>query len=329
VADVTASSGYAKRNIQEALSSLQAANVATVKMTNGEQRFAVDRARWSYLLGLEPDALPPYRDWPRLLWTLRRILRWLTQPGLDDLSDYMRASRAADLLDEVRPELNRAGVMMPARQSGPRTWADLEDTIESAIFWLAPFRQAERPATLHIVGDAAGGHRWRLAAGSGRVVATSAEAYKSARAARTAAERLREAPDRFTFRAMPDAGVYRWNIVAENGRILGVSGESFATPQDAERAARDTRGLIAAAAPPVDDPSGAVDRARRHVTPRPDGRWEVRAEGATRAASTHATQADAVRAATRQARNTPSGGEVIVHARDGRVRSSDVGSGTR
>jgi hypothetical protein len=49
-----------------------------------------------------------------------------------------------------------------------------------------------------------------------------------------------------------------------------------------------------------------------------------KAEGATRAASTHATQADAVRSAKRQALNTAGGAEVVVHGRDGRIRSSDV-----
>jgi hypothetical protein len=108
---------------------------------------------------------------------------------------------------------------------------------------------------------------------------------------------------------VPDAGVYRWNIVADNGRILAASTESFATGRDAERAARDARDLVAGAAPPTDVPSKSIDRARRHVTLRPDGRWQVQAEGTTRAASTHATQADAERSAKRQARKTAGRGE--------------------
>jgi len=123
---------------------------------------------------------------------------------------------------------------------------------------------------------------------------------------------------------MPDAGAYRWIIVAENGRILAASTESFATERDAERAARQARDLAAGAEPPSDGQSTSVNRSRRHIMLRPDGRWQVRAEGATRAASTHATQSDAVRSATRHALNTPGGAEVIVHEPDGRIRSSDT-----
>ena len=84
VSEVAASSGYAKRNIQEALTSLAAAGVATLAASGGEQRFAVNRARWAYLLGLEPDEIPMHRDWPTLLEALRRILRWLMRPDLED-----------------------------------------------------------------------------------------------------------------------------------------------------------------------------------------------------------------------------------------------------
>jgi uncharacterized protein YegP (UPF0339 family) len=324
VAEVAVSSGYAKRNIQEALTSLQAAGVAALKTSGGEQRFAVDRARWAYLLRLEPDDVPLYRDWPTLLGALRQILRWLMRPEHEGLSDYLRVSQAADMLDEVRPALNRAGILLPARLGGERSWSDLEDTVEYALLWLAPPRARRTPAVFEIVGDASGGYRWRLTTGAGRIVATSAESYVSTGAARTAVKRMREAPDGLSLKVMPDAGAYRWNVVAENGRLLGSSSESFATPHDAERAARDARDLVAGAAPPSDASSEVVNPARRHVTRRHDGRWQVQAEGASRAASTHATQADAVRSARLQARNAQGGGVVVVHGRDGRIRSSDV-----
>jgi len=324
VAEVATSSGYAKRNIQEALTALRSARVATLASSSGEQRFALDRARWAYLLGLEPDEIPLYRDWPTLLGALRRVLRWLMRPDLEALSDYLRTSQAADLLDEVRPELNRAGVFMPARVGGERSWADLEDTVEYALLWLAPASAKGRPAAFEIVEDVSGGHRWRLTTATGRIVATSAETYASFGAARAAVKRMRSDPARLSLVAMPDAGAYRWNIVAENGRILAASSESFATFPDAERAARDARDLIVGAAPPSDAPSDVVNSARRHVTVRPDGRWQVQSEGTTRAASTHATQEEALRWARQQARNAPGGGEVVLHGRDGRIRSSDV-----
>lgn len=325
VADVAGSSGYSKRNIQEALTALNSAGAVTLTSNGGEQRFAVDRSRWAHLLDLEPHELPVYRDWPTLLGALRRILRWLGQPELEMLSDYLRASQAADLLDLVRPELSRAGVIMPAQLGGERSWTDLEATIEYALFWLAPGSDTSgRPAAFEIIPDASEGYWWRLTTTGGRIVASSAEAYASRAATRAAAERLRGVPQSLSFRVMADVGAYRWNIVAENGRILAASTESFATERDAERAARDARDLVAGAAPPPDERSKSANPGRRHVTLRPDGRWQVQSEGATRAGSTHATQADAVRAAKRQALKTPGGAEVIVHERDGSIRSSDV-----
>jgi hypothetical protein len=138
VADVGRAAGYSKRNTQEALTALHSAGVATLAARHGEQRYGIDRSRWSYLLGLDPDELPIYRDWPTLLGVLRRMLRWLDQHSLATLSDYLQVSAAADLLDETRPELNRAGVVLAARIGGTRSWSDLEDTVKYALFWLTP-----------------------------------------------------------------------------------------------------------------------------------------------------------------------------------------------
>jgi len=324
-ADVARSSGYSKRNIQEALTALLAAGAATLASSGGEQRFGVDRSRWAHLLNLELHELPVYRDWPTLLGTLRLILSWLRTTDLETLSDYLRASKAGDLLDAVRPELARAGVLLPARIGGERSWTDLEATVEYALLSIAPGLVATgRPTAFEVIPDASEGYWWRLTTAAGRIVASSAESYASKRAAHAAAERVRTASQRLSFRVMPDAGAYRWNIVAENGRVLAASTESFAREQDGIRAYRGARELIAGAAPPSDGPLGSVNRARRHVTLRPDGRWQVQAEGATRAASTHATQADAIRSAKRRSLETRGPAEVVVHGRDGRIRSSEV-----
>jgi uncharacterized protein YegP (UPF0339 family) len=323
VADVAASSGYSKRNIQEALTSLTAAGVVTSSALGGEQRFAMDRARWGYLLQIEPERFPIYRDWPSLMSAMRRVMRWLDDPDLNELSPYIRASRAADLLDEIRPQLIRAGALLPARLGGERSWSDLEDTIDVALGQLLPPAADTHAAVFEIV-DEPGGYRWRLTSATGRIVTASAEAYGTHAAARAAVERVRDAIERLSLVPIPDAGVYRWNLVADNGRILAGSMESFATAGDAERAARDARRLIAAAAPGVRSHANRENRLSRHVLPRSDGRWEIKAEGATRSAAVYPTQGAAVDAARSQARKTPNGGVVVVHGRDGRIRSSDV-----
>lgn len=61
----------------------------------------------------------------------------------------------------------------------------------------------------------------------------------------------------------------------------------------------------------------------RHVTPRPDGRWQVIKPGATRASVVTDTQRDAVSRA-RDIVHNAGGGEVRIQGRDGRIRDSDT-----
>ena len=60
-----------------------------------------------------------------------------------------------------------------------------------------------------------------------------------------------------------------------------------------------------------------MSRKGQHVVPAGGG-WSVKKAGAARASSTHSTQAAAVEAATRIAKNQQS--EVYIHGRDGRIR---------
>lgn len=58
-----------------------------------------------------------------------------------------------------------------------------------------------------------------------------------------------------------------------------------------------------------------------HVTPRPDGRWNVLREGGERASSVHATQREAETQGRRTAKED--GVEFLLHGRDGRIRERD------
>lgn len=55
----------------------------------------------------------------------------------------------------------------------------------------------------------------------------------------------------------------------------------------------------------------------QHVVPNSGG-WSVKKAGASRATSTHETQAAAIQAATKIAQNQQT--EVYIHGRDGRIR---------
>jgi hypothetical protein len=55
------------------------------------------------------------------------------------------------------------------------------------------------------------------------------------------------------------------------------------------------------------------------VEPRPDGTWARQKNGTTRAASLHATQAEAIKVATAQAKREKL--EVVVKGKDGTIQS--------
>lgn len=59
----------------------------------------------------------------------------------------------------------------------------------------------------------------------------------------------------------------------------------------------------------------------QRVTPRPDGKWQHKADGNRRATRVTNTQKEAEDSARQVAQNQ--GGEVVVHRPDGRIRSKD------
>ncbi len=112
---------------KKALISLHQAGVIDVVALGNHRLYEAPRGRWAALLGL--DELPEHRDWPQLLYALRRIVRWLADPRAVGLSDYMRASEARVLLDALMPELRYAGV--PAADGhahGTEYWSQFEAT---------------------------------------------------------------------------------------------------------------------------------------------------------------------------------------------------------
>ncbi|GHV01505.1 hypothetical protein FACS1894211_11420 [Clostridia bacterium] len=57
-----------------------------------------------------------------------------------------------------------------------------------------------------------------------------------------------------------------------------------------------------------------------HVTPRPDGKWQVIRGGGEKASAVTDTQAEALEIAKGYSKND--GAAVVVHGRDGKVRKS-------
>ena len=67
----------------------------------------------------------------------------------------------------------------------------------------------------------------------------------------------------------------------------------------------------------------AKSNERRHVVANPEGGWDVKKPGSSRASVHTDTQQDAIDRAREIVRNG-GGGEVRIHGRDGRIRDSDT-----
>jgi hypothetical protein len=125
---IAAGSGFTKRNVQEAAASLRAAGTATSWNLGNEQRFDLPRERWLHLLSL--DRSPAHRDWVQLFRALRVLLRWLRDPETEGLSEYMRASEARVLLEEISDDLLFAGIPVdPLGFTGDRFWPHFESWV--------------------------------------------------------------------------------------------------------------------------------------------------------------------------------------------------------
>lgn len=134
VQQIADSAAYAKRNVQEALGSLHVAGAIDALNTGNERRYSIDKQRWAQLLALDVSQLPAHREWIALLKALRRIVRWLSSPETEQLSNYMRASSARELVREIAPNLQAAGVGASAEGSaGDEYWTEFRDIARAAV----------------------------------------------------------------------------------------------------------------------------------------------------------------------------------------------------
>ena len=137
------SAGYSKRNVHEALDGLTSAKVVSTVTAGSEQRYAAQHDAWIGLLRPADERFPDHRDWPQLLGALRRIVRWLHRPEIDELSDYILASELRDLLDELRAPLAHASIPVPSTPGLDAARQDLADTIDVVLarLGIAPLGQ--------------------------------------------------------------------------------------------------------------------------------------------------------------------------------------------
>jgi hypothetical protein len=134
---IALSSGFAKRNVQEATNALRAGGFASSRMVGNEQQVKMRREPWLALLEL--DHLPLHEDWPQLFRAFRVLLRWLRDPRNEELSSYMRASESHSVLEGVAQDLYFAGVpFSTAGPNGDEYWSHFTSVVRSLPLGLRP-----------------------------------------------------------------------------------------------------------------------------------------------------------------------------------------------
>lgn len=131
---LTRSAGFSTRNVREALGHLRRAGIVENVGVGNQSYYRVRRGDWDQLLGLDPSQRPAHQDWVQLFGALRRVVRWLNDAEERDLSDYMLASEARQLMNEVEPDLRYAGVAVSnSGASGAAYWEEFERTVQQAL----------------------------------------------------------------------------------------------------------------------------------------------------------------------------------------------------
>lgn len=130
---VRRASGYARSNVRDVADALVAAGVAGsyTRGAGGDRFYRVDVDRWRSFLQL--DRIPQHRDWPQLFAALRLLRRWLGRPELDNLSDYLRASEARQLMKQLEPDLRYAGVPVRDAGTGADYWESFVESVNAAL----------------------------------------------------------------------------------------------------------------------------------------------------------------------------------------------------
>jgi hypothetical protein len=97
--------------------------------------YSIRHGDWAALLGMAAaPELPFHYDWIPALRALTRVVRWLRRQGIDDLSEYLRASQARALLDELSTDLQYAGVPLGLYpRVGPDFWDEFVEIVRLLV----------------------------------------------------------------------------------------------------------------------------------------------------------------------------------------------------
>lgn len=129
-------SGFAKRNINDALAGLVASGSVKARWSRNKRVFSIDRNKWASVLEIPPKAgpLPIFVSWMHVFPVLLVVLHWLEQDKAGE-SEYMASSRARDLVDRLQKDVERLDLPLPSGgdQTGVAYIRRFEDFVESLL----------------------------------------------------------------------------------------------------------------------------------------------------------------------------------------------------
>ncbi|HEU5390264.1 MAG TPA: hypothetical protein VFV73_30630 [Streptosporangiaceae bacterium] len=115
-ARIAEEAGFAKRNVNDVLTSLTASGVIKAAWAGNERHFTAYREKWDKLLDLAGPGMPPFVSWVHLLPAALQIITWLDEKAGTAESDYLIASQARSLMNRLTRDLEAAGIDIPYRQ---------------------------------------------------------------------------------------------------------------------------------------------------------------------------------------------------------------------
>jgi hypothetical protein len=132
---VSESAAFARRNVHDALTSLERAGVLVAGRDGNERMYAIQRRMWQEFLVISDGDWPEFMDWIRLFRVTLKLVRWAEGPPEHGESDYLRESKTRDLLEELEHDLTSIGLVSPWLSDihGPTFFAEVDDLLRNLV----------------------------------------------------------------------------------------------------------------------------------------------------------------------------------------------------
>lgn len=115
VAEIARAAAFGKRNANNTLGDLESAKAVRRTTVGNEHRYSLFAESWDHLLGVgAPEQRPEHVDWISLLDAVARLASWSVKHRGETNTDYMLASDARHIADQLRPTLEAAGISVPS-----------------------------------------------------------------------------------------------------------------------------------------------------------------------------------------------------------------------